>query len=65
MKKTGVCGRKKRFASEYEAEKKLRRIQQMVAERNTGYAPVRWYWHHACNGFHLTSESYKEDGIAW
>jgi hypothetical protein len=54
-RKTGRCGRKVRFPDEYKADRILRKTQQ-IAEQTGGYAPVRWYWHRKCDGFHLTSE---------
>ena len=59
-RKTGTCGRrrKKRFPDEYVADRALRSIQQLVVPG--GYAPVRWYWHSECHGFHLTSQPLRE-----
>ena len=54
------CGRKQRFATEYEAQYVLGRMQARALSK----VPVRYYYHARCDGFHITSQLSEQDGNA-
>lgn len=53
-----TCG-KDRYPDEYDAGKRLKRLRAH-AERNNHRAPVRYYYHSECGGYHLTSRPERE-----
>lgn len=59
MKAKETCG-KRRYATEYDAQKRLDRMARH-AQDNGHRAPLRYYYHAKCDGFHLTSQPGKEE----
>jgi hypothetical protein len=53
---------KRRFSDEYQVSKWLKRMQTHVDKGNgPQHAPIRYYYHHECKGFHVTSRPLREE----